>query len=640
MVPTMALAAAVGVTQIAVLGRVSSTLRFRSVWVAVGFGLFALAPLTGLLEWGWVQFLAKSWGVSDAVSWAGWTVDPFLEEVVRFASLCVLMMVVPSVRRLWSYTDLVVLGAAVGAGHRLAEQLWRFAGYGHLGAGFRLDDGWIAAGGLAGLVVVPAPKVIVGSWLPDSVTPMPIGRLQPTVVVNDLLVLGALTGLAAALVMKASTGSLRAPWAKVVGVGLVIWAGFAHADLNSLIWGEEWPFGLWVPGRVFGNLKWLWPLVFLAMAWALDSTSRDEQREKQRITGPLPEWLILISIVIRRPFPAYQVVSDFVRLRRMARNDAYESEQINGLVSNLASELSWCATAGRRTQFEYWRSVQKRSNDRRLWLQTALSLLLMAPALVFFVLGGNPNVRSAFESSVAFTLTQVYVGSLTGVSFFALVLLRERARRIPPEYAESNAADRSRFVILGTLVAASMLVLTRSVGESTDANVLNLHALSALLGLIFVVAFAMLIVGLVFYSIPVLIPAGLTVASGVSVGAQATSAQLIYMGLAGMIGSTTLGVLNDKELANPIPGIESIVSQVKDAARGDPHGDGGRRLENVEREIEELEEELAILSANRHRIAGSRKKIEALRKRIFRLRKDAQRRRKGETHGRSGFGPR
>src|SRR5947209_4238074 len=99
-----------GVLQLLVLGTLARTVRVRTVLAAMAVGLYAIGPLTVLLQLSWIRVAASIVGktVPEMSGIASYTVDPFIEEALKLLPL-VLLMLIPTIRRQWSLTDCVLI---------------------------------------------------------------------------------------------------------------------------------------------------------------------------------------------------------------------------------------------------------------------------------------------------------------------------------------------------------------------------------------------------------------------------------------------------------------------------------------------------------------------------------------------------
>jgi hypothetical protein len=248
---SMAFAAFWGVLQLAVLGWGTRTVRVGTLVLVMGVGFYACGAVAGAAELAWTRlFAALSGGsVADAVRTAGYTVDPFLEEVVKVLPL-VLAGLHLRTRRQWGLTDCLLIGAAAGAGFGLLEAVMRF---GH-------QPGYAEP-------LVPGPLEAVTTWLPapvDAAFLAAPGLGGPT---DVHLVWSAVAGLGVGLWFRRHG---RERWA---GPALVALAGAAHAAYNYdlVVAGGNAVGDVLAAPFVFAQpALWLWPAVALAVAVTLD----------------------------------------------------------------------------------------------------------------------------------------------------------------------------------------------------------------------------------------------------------------------------------------------------------------------------------------------------------------------------------
>src|SRR5689334_17085542 len=123
----MVLATCWGVLQLAVLATPVRSVRVSTLLAAVGIGLYGCGIAAIAVQYAYTRALAAASGdpVPDVVRVAGYTVDPFVEEVVKVLPLLVLAWHART-RLQWGFTDYLLLGAATGAGFGLLEALMRF----------------------------------------------------------------------------------------------------------------------------------------------------------------------------------------------------------------------------------------------------------------------------------------------------------------------------------------------------------------------------------------------------------------------------------------------------------------------------------------------------------------------------------
>ena len=136
--------------------------------LAVALGFYAVEPLTVLLEYSWIKIAAGVSGipVGDVLRFAGYAVDPFLEEVVKLTPIAAALYLLASARRQWSMTDCILIAAATGSGFGLAEALFRVGGA--ASAANPNSSGWTLATNMS-LPFDPGFTTTLMSWLPPGV---------------------------------------------------------------------------------------------------------------------------------------------------------------------------------------------------------------------------------------------------------------------------------------------------------------------------------------------------------------------------------------------------------------------------------------------------------------------------------------
>jgi RsiW-degrading membrane proteinase PrsW (M82 family) len=246
-----------GAFQVFLLGTYARTVRWRAVPVAFAAGAYACTAVAGLLQLGWIVPVAALLGmpVRELTAVASYTVDPFLEELVKVAPLGLALLAMRD-RRALRVTDLVVLGGAIGAGFALTELLFHQADAMH--SGVWTGEQWLLPQSLSP-PAIPAPGVILRSFIPHGVT---IGRLidlnAPLAVPDVHLSWTVLGGLSVGLLARATRARDR-----VLAMVPLLLAGADHALYNGLaqlagIDPSGWP------------VRYLYPLAALGVALRAD----------------------------------------------------------------------------------------------------------------------------------------------------------------------------------------------------------------------------------------------------------------------------------------------------------------------------------------------------------------------------------
>jgi len=379
-----------GVLQLIVLGSLARTVRIRTVYAALAVGLYLLVPMTVVLQASWTGLFAPLLGMSapELVRAASYTLDPFLEELMKLLPL-VLLLLVPTFKRQWSFTDLVLIGAATGAGFGLAEDLYRFGGSADRAEG--IAGGWALVFSQATLLV-PSIGQTLTSWLPIGVAggPSDVARL------NVHLAWSAVGGLAVGLTVLKRTKAAR-----LTALGLLVCISLDHAAGNMNDIGDSWLAFLSWPLGALVHLRGFMPIAALAAAFWLDQRRqgiRDsiepllmaEQSASSRLNGTLG------AAVSRLPWSLVSV-DRFVRMRRAFLTErAAGTEQavpLSALVVNerdrVDRELAQLQTGVPALLPRGWTLGSLRVALRRpaviIWL------VILTPSILWFIVGGWPQ---------------------------------------------------------------------------------------------------------------------------------------------------------------------------------------------------------------------------------------------------------
>ncbi len=390
MVISIVAAYAWGVLQLIVLGSFARTVRIRTVYAALAVGLYLCAPLTVVLQASWTGLVAPLLGMSapELVRAASYTVDPFLEELMKMLPLALLMLV-PTFRRQWSFTDFVLIGAATGAGFGLAEDLYRF--------GASADRAEGIAGGWAlvfsqGYLFVPSIFKTLTSWLPVGVA----GGTSDVARLNVHLVWSSVVGLAVGLTVLSRTKASR-----LTALGLLVCISLDHAAGNMSDVGNSWLFFLSWPLAALVHLRGLMPIAALAVALWLDQRRqgvRDsvdlllqtERSAPSRLKGTL------VAAFSRPPWSLI-AVDRFVRMRRAVLTErtaaTAQADTLGALVmterDRVDRELAQWQTDVPALFPPGWTlsslGVALRRPAVILWL------VILTPSVLWFVIGGWPQ---------------------------------------------------------------------------------------------------------------------------------------------------------------------------------------------------------------------------------------------------------
>jgi RsiW-degrading membrane proteinase PrsW (M82 family) len=250
--------------QVFLLGTVGRTVRWRAVVLAFLTGAYGCTALTGLVQFAWILGASALLDrrVADVIAFGSWTIDPAIEELLKVAPLVLLMGLAPRLRRDLRTVDLVVLGAALGAGFGLTETLlglWDWLGRGIWSTA---TGHWLLPIGI-NTVEVPAPLVALRAWIPDGTVDSVIWALDtPAVTPNLHLAWSSLCGLAAGLALRPGPRVQR--WLAVLPLLVAV---ADHTAFNYAATSLASPDAAAALSRA--PVRYLYPLVALAVAlWA------------------------------------------------------------------------------------------------------------------------------------------------------------------------------------------------------------------------------------------------------------------------------------------------------------------------------------------------------------------------------------
>ncbi len=580
----MVFAACWGVVQLAVLGSAARTVRAGTLLLAVGAGVYGCGVLAVVVEYAWTHLRADATGVPiyQVVATASYTVDPFVEEIAKVVPLVLLAW---GARARWQrgLTDYLLLGAATGAGFGLAEAVMRFGT--RAGTAIGMPDGWVLPISLSP-PTIPTPGAVVVSWLPAPAGGDGFLSLSAGSGTNLHLAWSALAGLGVGFAVRG-----RGP-VRLLGPGLVLLVGADHAAYNfdARHPGDNGLGGHLVAPLVAAQpLLWLWPLLALAAAVALDvywlrrarGVAPDLRLRRERgATAPAPASVQLARYaVLGLPWTPL-VIARFALLRRAAlyqvgpgRRSGPEagpptvpspdvgSSAVPSSVPVGAGPLL-AEVAGIRDQLDAadsataWRRVgrlapggSRTEGGRRSWLRRWWPLLvwavLLVPALVYYGLGSTPaaaGIQKTLAGRLPFLLVLAAPAVLgCGLLVWQLaVLVRTLPAVLRAPAAEVAARVQLRIATgLGSLVLAAATVWAWARGTRASSTLLSgVHVLDALSMLLLVAGVALLVAAFVFFP-PSIGLAAVVTTTGLEIlvptiavsGAFATTAGLGAMGI-------------------------------------------------------------------------------------------------------------
>jgi RsiW-degrading membrane proteinase PrsW (M82 family) len=513
LVLAMVLAAVWGLFQLAVLGSPTRSVRAGTLLLALGAGLYGCGVLAVGLQFAWTRLFAAATGVRlhEVVRVAAYTVDPYVEEIVKVLPLLLLAW---SVRARWQrgLTDHVLLGAATGAGFGLLEALVRFGS--RTGSAIATPGGWVLPVSLSP-PMIPSPWQTVTSWLPAPVNSSDLFAFGSGAGTDLHLAWSAVAGLGIGLAVRG-----RGP-VRLAGPVLVLLAGADHAAYNYDLLHPDSSFvgdllsGPFVAAR---GALWLWPLLALATAVLLDRRAlrrgRDQApdlRLRRERSGGLP--VLQPARYLRQGLPwTLLVVPRFVLLRRSALYRA-EHDPDDPLPAAVAAARDQLDAADSPAA---WRGVGRlaltAAGPARIGplLRRGRPLLLWAallvPAFLYYVAGSTRylhDVQDWLEQPGVFHV--LLLGP--GLAVLALLAwqLAGAARALPAALRapDGDAAARLQLRLatgagaggLGLVLLAAWLDGTRP--QSGVLN--NVHVLDALSSLLLVAGIALVIAAVLFF---------------------------------------------------------------------------------------------------------------------------------------------
>ena len=239
MVFILLLAHAWALTQIALLTAPWRTVGMRTIALAFCAGFGVAAPLVLFIQWAWINAYQE---ISDTPSFlaftlvetAGYTVDPFLEEIGKLLPL-ILLMVLPRTKYRLGLSDSLIIGAALGAGFGFAEETMRITQWvSERGLHWSsYDEAWTIPFFLSTLRI-PGPLQILTSWIPnpmqfDSHSFEWLGNRLELVDFSRHLVWSAIAGLGVGILFR-----VRSPLRWLGGL-LWLWASLDHVFVNYIL---------------------------------------------------------------------------------------------------------------------------------------------------------------------------------------------------------------------------------------------------------------------------------------------------------------------------------------------------------------------------------------------------------------------
>ncbi len=555
----MIFAAVISVTQLAALGSWARSLRLTTLLQGIAVGFLVCGSVTVALQFTWTRLFAAitSIPVSDVQNFASWTVDPFIEEILKVAPLVLLMWLRPRVQRQLGYTDHLLYGAALGIGFEVLEAALRYTRLGFTAT--NLGDRYIVRGGLFGLVTVPNPWTALFTW-----QPVPAGTEEFFGGGGDSIQHLVWTALAA---VGIAWFARRTDRLRFLGLAPLLLAALDHANYNLRVQSSPPIAGWWSDALAWIGLQLPWVLVLvLAAAVAadrmiqargrLDSPAILLAKESSNGLNPVP---VLRSAMAGLPWSAW-VTWQVVLSRRAAMTALTTGEpspHLHETVAHNVALLRRMQELPRAAATALWQKSVK-----RLWTGLNLAALrspimilwgvAMLPAVVYLFIGAFPATKilqQAMNSSVGLWLMVLALmvgGVLTAMQLKSMVealrsvtepSLHERRLRLQARLATAVAS------LGGATVMLAVALIQRDPGASI---VRTYHVLDAISDAIVLLGLALMLAS--FFMFPPV--AMMAIAGGGMMLVPTAAAGTFAVALSAGAILTSLGVLMNESASS------------------------------------------------------------------------------------------
>ncbi len=477
------------VLQLAFVGSLTRTIRLRTALLGVAVGFYCCSVVAIVLQISWTHLFSWIAGIhqSNLVLIAGYTVDPFIEEIVKVAPLVLLLSFFPKARKQWSLVDCIVIAAALGSGFGLAENIFRYGAAIHRSVA--VHGGWEIAGGFSSTFVPSLLRSMV-CWLPSGAQFEDIfSAVNPIPQHNLHLEWSAIGGLAVGLLFLRSNVSSR-----LIGICPLFYVAIDHAAYNRTIDGQLGFLNVIVaPFNTLREALYILPVMALVIAAYFDLRHRSnvhisdvllarELRSKSRCLG-------LLRAAFDRPLESILLIERYVRLRRtyaLASCEACSnSSALRQMVLALRMRINLMAHAKPRMRPSVWVLAAElkdilRSPKVLLWI------IPMIPSFIWLILGSLPET-SAFQSLLTVSPIWLVVRgtSVCGIAWLAFRLAKE-VRRSPSVSAVSLAdlaASRVfRLAFSSAALLSGVYALARSFYDASASSAVvpyTFHVLEA-----------------------------------------------------------------------------------------------------------------------------------------------------------------
>jgi len=482
-----------GLLQLFLISTSTRTVRWRTLVASFLSGLYLSPMVAILLEQIWIRRLAaqsSDWflGLSFHTQQAAYTVSPFIEELSKLLPL-IIILCWKRVRDRLGVTDILLIGAALGAGFGFAEITPRIV---HLAENITWWPGarggeWMVSSGLA-TKSIPGILRIFTSFLPvplgtgivfDARYASFFGMRMNVIDYNYHLVWSAFAALGVGLFIR----STKKQWAWPALI-LPIWSGAVHAFENYVygIYPDANP--AWVDfitgsAAIGGFGRWMTPLTVIAFLLAITVDRRGIKQgvssEKDLVWSGgdpsgslhLPGGLKLIPFFRQYGWKGAQSVKNYLLERRsfnLNKKIHPQSPQLAGWREELITKRKLIENEGKVRAL---RSIQNnlltrfRKSTRYRWMIAArilIGLLFLLPSLLYLVVGVFPNthqVLDIFNNQLVFDAISS-LGVICGILLLARIFLFYRGY---PTARRSLSGQALGGYLLGGVVAHGALLV-------------------------------------------------------------------------------------------------------------------------------------------------------------------------------------
>ncbi|RFU88733.1 PrsW family intramembrane metalloprotease, partial [Streptomyces triticagri] len=489
----MVLAAVWCLVQLLVLSAPVRVVRWSTVLVAFGVGVYACGVVSVLLEVGWARELAVRGlhrGPSELAQ-ATWVAAPVVEELVKVAPLVVAGWVLRR-RVQWGLSDFAVLGASVGTGFGLLESVLSFAERAHKS---KPDDGgWVLAQSIFSNAFIPDPGRILTSLFPapNGVSDWSEAQFPPGI----HLVYGVLGGLGVGLVVCGGWWVWRVcGLVPLVAAWAAHWVNNLAAANKDAEWAKPWAEDI--------HQEWgIWIALGVLVGAAVVDVGR-----RRRGRALLPETLLageravpgagssggspLLSYALIKPPYTWFIASGYARMRRALHMAAGHPRTDPARIARLREQVAErTRTIEETSDPARWRGLSQlalirealAARARLPWHEKVFlgaSLVVVLPSLAYLLVGdfkGTQGIQKWFADGAGLqVLIWAAVAGLVLVVWRLLVTLvgLRAALRLP--LAEPAVSAQLRIALCAGSLLTGCLLLSRRAAIADGEKPLDVH---------------------------------------------------------------------------------------------------------------------------------------------------------------------